>query len=136
MKNVNILFVIIIGLCLSLSYGCKKKSTSTNYPGPSPEVTTLNVTNITSTSATCYGYVLMREGQIQARGIRYSRGETPCTNGYVSEYANLYQDGDIQRDLTGLTPKTTYYFVAFASYINYQGVYLVVCGTVKSFTTL
>lgn len=135
MKNVTIIFLLITGLCLSISYGCKKKETTNVYPGPAPEVTTLEATNITSTSATCYGYVLMREGQIQQRGIKYSIGNTPCSNGYSLAHANFYQDGDINLNLTGLTPKTTYYYVAWASYNNYQGVLSVVCGEVKSFTT-
>lgn len=135
MKKVTILFLLIIGLCLSLSYGCKKETTGAVYPGPAPEVTTREATNITSTSATCYGYVLMREGQIDQRGIRYSIGNTPCSNGYSLAHANFGQDGDINLNLTGLKPKTTYYYVAWASYKNYQGVLSEVCGKVKSFIT-
>ncbi len=139
MKNVNILFVIFIGLCLSLSYGCKKKTTTTNYPGLVPTVTTFDATGITSTSATCNGDVIgdsAGEIYIIESGIDISKQRTPWPNGYRYPCpGNDYGAGSITIVVTRLTPNTTYYFAAYSHYSNSQGGGTVY-GTVKSFTTL
>lgn len=109
------------------SYG-EQKTFSTEITLPS--VSTLNVSNITATSATCGGNVISDGGSaITARGICWSTSQNPTINNtYTTDGTGT---GSFTSSITGLTPGTTYYVKAYAT--NSIGIEY---GEQKSFTTL
>ena len=79
-----------------------------------PIVLTLNVSNVTSTTATCNGNVTSTGGTtVTARGFCWSTSSFPTTN---NNHTNNGQGaGNYTSDLTGLTPGTIYYVRAYAT---------------------
>ena len=99
---------------------------SANLP---PTVTTNEVTNITSTSATCGGNVISNGGaNVTARGVCWSTSQAPTVND--SHTSNNSGMGSFTSSITGLTANTTYYVRAYAT--NSAGT---VYGEQRSFTT-
>lgn len=94
-------------------------------------VTTSNVTDITPTSATCGGEVLVSSGNtfpVLERGVCWSTNHNPNISGdHTSDGSGA---GTFTSSITGLNVNTTYYVRAYA--INQQGTYY---GEEKSFTT-
>ena len=94
-----------------------------------PTVTTLQVTNITQTTALGGGNVTDDGGaSISARGICWSTNHNPTLSD--SHAANGTGTGNYLVSMTDLTPNTTYYVRAYA--INSAGT---AYGNEKSFTT-
>ncbi|MDD3944997.1 MAG: FISUMP domain-containing protein [Bacteroidales bacterium] len=95
-----------------------------------PTVTTGNVTNISTTTATC-SYNVTADGgaTVSARGVCWSTTEEPDTEDSKTEDGE--GTGDFTSILTGLAPDTTYYVRAYAT--NAKGTDY---GEQKSFTTL
>ena len=94
-----------------------------------PTLTTNNVTNISTTSATCGGNVTSDGGAtVTARGVCWSTSQNPTVNN--SHTTNGSGTGSFTSSITSLTPNTTYYVRAYAT--NSAGTSY---GTQKSFTT-
>ena len=94
-----------------------------------PEIHTLEVTNITNTSATCGGNVTGTGGtDVIAQGVCWSTSPNPT----VSDNHTNDPGMDIfTSHITGLTPSTTYYVRAYAT--NSAGT---AYGEQRTFTTL
>lgn len=111
------------------AYG-EQKSFTTGSNVSSPTVTTNNVTNITTTSATCGGNVTSAgNGTVSARGVCWSTSQNPTISN--SHTTNGTGTGTFTSSLTGLTPNTVYYIRAYAT--NEAGT---AYGSQKTFTTL
>ena len=115
---------------------CSEDATVTVDPPAVPfaTVTTGNVTNITSSSATCGGNVTSAGGApVTARGVCWSTSPNPTVNGsYTTDGSGT---GTFTSSITGLTPNTTYYVRAYATNsggTNYgeQRVFTTACNTV------
>ncbi|MBR6775667.1 MAG: DUF1566 domain-containing protein [Bacteroidales bacterium] len=95
-----------------------------------PTVTTNDVTNITSSSATCGGNVTFDGGfDITARGVCWSTNPNPTINDNKTSDGN--GTGSFTSSITGLTANITYYVRAYAT--NEKGTSY---GEQRSFTTL
>ena len=79
-----------------------------------PTVTTANVTNIATTSATCGGNVTADGGaSVTYRGVCWSTSPNPTISG--SHTTNGSGTGNFSSSITGLNPNTTYYVRAYAT---------------------
>jgi len=83
-----------------------------------PNVTTMEVTNITRTTATSGGIITSDGGlPVKTRGICWSISPNPTTiNDHIENGSGI---GEFEINLSGLTPNTPYYVRAYA--INSQG---------------
>jgi uncharacterized protein (TIGR02145 family) len=124
MKNFLKILAIV---CLSIGFfnivqSCRKKSTM-------PELTTLNVSGITQTSAVFGGNVTNDGGsEVTDRGVCWGTTQNPTlASGCTTEGAGI---GTFTINITGLIPNTTYYVRAFAT--NSEGTSY---GNEVSFTT-
>jgi len=120
-------FIIIFLIPFFLSSGCGKNPTGTI--GDIPEVITSNVSQITDKKARCAGFITSDGGlTITANGICWSTNLNPTlANNTTNENIG---DTWFQSDITGLTPKTTYYVKAYATNSAGTGY-----GSTLSFTT-
>ena len=115
-------------------YGCSDTASITVTVTPPvitlPTVITSSVTDVTSTTATCGGFV-MNDGNatVTARGVCWSTTNNPTIND--SHTTNGTGTGFFTSSITGLTPNTTYYARAYAT--NSLGT---AYGNEVSFTTL
>ena len=84
-----------------------------------PSVSTVEVIDVTSTSATCTGNVTSDGGlALTGRGVCWSRNHNPTTDGSHADAAEA-ELGAFQVAMTDLTPNKTYYARAYA--INEKG---------------
>jgi len=123
----KIVLLLITGLLL---YSC----TPQENPDPNktkPTVTTGQITGITTTTATCSDNNVTADGgaAVTARGVCWSTTQNPTTTN--SKTSNGTGVGAYSSNLTGLSPKTTYYVRAYAT--NSKGT---AYGEQKTFTTL
>jgi len=82
-----------------------------------PSVTTGDVTDITTTTATCGGNVTADGGAaVTARGVCWSTTQNPTTAN--SKTTNGTGLGTYTSNITGLSPNTTYYVRAYATNAN------------------
>jgi uncharacterized protein (TIGR02145 family) len=95
-----------------------------------PKVTTGDITNIQTTTASCSGEVT-KDGNaaVTARGICWSTSQNPTIEN--SKTSNGTGTGTFTGDLTGLAANTSYYVRAYAT--NSEGT---AYGVEKAFTTL
>jgi uncharacterized protein (TIGR02145 family) len=95
-----------------------------------PSAATEDVTNITTTTATCLGNVTSDGGSsVTARGVCWSTSDNPTTsNTKTTDGTGI---GAYSSNLTGLSQNTTYYFKAYAT--NSKGT---AYGEQRTFTTL
>jgi len=94
-----------------------------------PTVTTYDVSNISSNSATSGGNVTSNGGaNVTARGVCWSTSPDPTVSD--SHTSDGIGTGNFASDMTNLTPNTTYYVRAFATNSVGTGY-----GEEKSFTT-
>ncbi|MCK4344762.1 MAG: hypothetical protein KAX05_05690 [Bacteroidales bacterium] len=94
-----------------------------------PTVTTNNITNFTSTSATVGGNVTASGGAtVTERGVYWGTSQNPESTGAKRQIGS--GTGSFSTTLSGLNPNTTYYIKAYA--INSQGK---AYGTQVSFKT-
>jgi uncharacterized protein (TIGR02145 family) len=97
---------------LGTGYG-NVQSFTTPSPQP-PTVTTIAVSNITSTSAQSGGNVMSDGGAaVTARGVCWSTGSTPTIAD--SKTSDGSGTGSFTSSITGLSPNTTYYVRAYAT---------------------
>jgi uncharacterized protein (TIGR02145 family) len=95
-----------------------------------PQVTTINVTSITSTDAICNGDVTDDGGStVTARGVCWSTSATPTIADSIT--INGTGTGAFNGNITGLMANTTYYVRTYAT--NSEGT---AYGNELSFTTL
>ena len=94
-----------------------------------PAITTLPVTDITSTTATCGGNITSNGGtEITARGVCWSLSQYPTiADAHTTDGTDT---GSFTSNLTGLTPNTSYFVRAYAT--NSEGT---AYGTQWTFTT-
>lgn len=110
------------------SYGSQKTFT-TAHTITLPTITTFDVYNISSTSATSGGNVTSEGyGTVSSRGVCWSTNQNPSISDYHSNDGNGI--GTFTSNITGLTGNTTYYVRAFAT--NEAGT---AYGEQKTFTT-
>lgn len=101
----------------STSFGAEVSFTTLGISKPS--LTTQSVTNITRTTATSGGVVTSDGGAaVFERGICWSTSHNPDVSG--SHLTSGQGEGSFTIQMTGLTPNTTYYVMAYA--INSVGV--------------
>jgi len=116
-------------------YGCSgTKSTTVTVNPIRPTVTTNEITDINTTTATSGGNVTSNGGaNVTARGICWSTSQNPTVSGnHTSEGTGT---GEFTSTMTGLTPNTTYYVRAYATNSigpNYgeQKTFTTTCNTV------
>ena len=95
-----------------------------------PQITTANVTSITTNTAVCGGNVISDGGgTVTARGVCWSTSPNPTISN--SKTTDGTGTGSFTSNITGLTANTTYYVRAYAT--NEYGTGY---GEEKSFTTL
>ena len=118
------IYMLVIGLLLVFSYGCKKDETKNI-----PVLTTVEVTDITPTSAKSGGNISSDGGLIvNARGVCWGKNQELTiadnkTNDGVA--AGIYAS-----EISGLEPLTTYFVRAYATNNDGTGY-----GSIMSFTT-
>ena len=133
-RYIKQLSIGLLALCLGVLFSqCEDDDPmfwgSTAPSAFAPTVTTDNVTNVTSSSATCGGYVSGDGGDnVTARGVCWSTSQNPTTSN--SHTSNGSGTGSFSSSITGLSSGTTYYVRAYAT--NSQGTSY---GEQKSFTT-
>jgi len=119
---------LIMGILLLLTISCKKEDNS-NSAGPLPVLTTVVVTNITNTTASCGGNITSDGGTtVTARGVCWSTSQTPTV--VNSKTTDGTGKGSFTSNISGLTASTTYYVRAYAT--NSAGT---VYGSAIAFTT-
>lgn len=110
------LFVVILLVVLCTEFGCEEGTESS--PVGIPSLTTTEITNITSSSATCGGNITYDGGAaVISRGVCWSTNSNPTTADNAT--TNGSGTGSFASTITGLTPNTTYYVCAYA--INSAG---------------
>ena len=98
------------------SHGCTGNATVTVTVTPVSlaSVTTANVTNVTTSAATCGGTVTSDAcSPVTARGVCWSTSHNPTVTG--SHTTNGTGTGTFTSNLSGLTENTTYYVRAYAT---------------------
>jgi hypothetical protein len=76
-------------------------------------VSTLNASNITTTSASCGGTIFISTSDVTDYGVCWATTQTPTiTNSKTTDGTGL---GNFISNITGLTPGTTYYVRAYAT---------------------
>lgn len=99
--------LIVVLLLLALAYSC-------NNDPDIPILSTAPLSNPTLTSATTGGNIIDEGGSsVTARGICWSKGETPTINSSKTTDGNGL--GSFVSHITGLTPFTVYYARAYAT---------------------
>ena len=110
------------------AYG-EQRTFTTNAQQGMPSVTTADVIDITTTTATCGGNVTSDGGSsVTARGVCWSTSQNPTTSN--SKTTNGTGVGSYTSNITGLSPNTTYYVRAYAT--NSEGT---AYGEQKTFST-
>jgi len=96
------------------SYG-EQKTFTTNEEHTTPTVTTGDLANITTTTATCSDNNVTADGgaSVTARGVCWSTSENPTTSN--SKTTDGAGTGAFTSNLTSLSPNTTYYIRAYAT---------------------
>lgn len=99
---------------VGIAYGNQVEFTT--KPGLSPEVTTLDIANITSTTAKGGGTVVTQgDAPVTARGVCWSTSPDPTTNdSHTNDGEGI---GSFVSHLTELIPESTYYVRAYATNI-------------------
>ncbi len=115
------IFLLFLGLLVS----CKPQE----KPKTIPKVTTGDIAEITTTTATCTSKVTADGGaQVTARGVCWNTSEEPTlTDAKTEDGTGL---GEYASNITSLTPNTTYYVRAYAT--NSEGT---AYGEQRSFNT-
>lgn len=127
------LFYTLFALLLFISVSCNKPDEPNNGGGNNEvtvTVTTIEPSEITSTTVVCGAEVTVSEGTtLTELGVCWSTDATPTLA--VSHLSTENSDGHFTCTVEGLEPETKYYVCAYA--ICEQECYY---GEIKSFTTL
>ncbi len=96
---------------MGTAYGTQRTFTT---PANLPTVTTGEISNVTTTSATCGGNVTSNGGvPITARGLCWSTSQNPTVSG--NHTTNGSGTGTFTGNITGLTANTVYFVRAYAT---------------------
>ncbi|RPH33344.1 MAG: hypothetical protein EHM93_05180 [Bacteroidales bacterium] len=130
-KNSILIFpLMVIGLVLIIANGCKKDENNQVNSVQIPVLTTVTISNIMQTTASCGGNITSDGGStVTARGVCWSTGQTPTITD--SKTIDGIGTGSFTSAITSLTANTTYYVRAYATNSAGTGY-----GTIISFTTL
>lgn len=125
-KSLIFLTIFTIAIFLFLSYEKNPTESTANVP----EVTTYEVSEITSTTSQCGGTITSDGGAtVTARGVCWSIIQPPTVAD--DKTTDGTGEGSFTSNITGLTSSTTYYVRAYATNIVGTGY-----GSTMSFTTL
>ncbi len=107
-KTVLILFTVVFAIT-----SCNKDDDPVDNTTV-PTLTTLDITNITPTSATSGGDITATGGaDITAKGVCWSTSPEPTTLDFATDQGN--NPSNYTSNITGLTASTTYYVRAYAT---------------------
>jgi uncharacterized protein (TIGR02145 family) len=123
--------IILISAAISLFAIISCSSDKSSEPSSRvPDVTTANITAITSTSAQCGGTITSDGGEaVTAYGVCWSVNLSPTVND--NKTSDSLDSGNFVSSITGLTAGTKYYIRAYATNSGGCGY-----GEIDSFTTL
>jgi len=114
----------------SLNYGIQSEFTTLELT--SPQVNTMDVSNISLTSVQCGGDVISDgDGIILERGVCWNSAGSPTLINCINKTQDGTGSGSFVSQVPGLTRGTTYYLTAYATNEKDTGY-----GEVKTFTTL
>lgn len=126
MKNYQNKAIVFVSLLVAMMSSCEKENSKVILD---PNVTTIDVSKITDTSAICGGLIVDDGGgSISAKGICWGTTTSPTID--VNKTTEGTDTNSFTSTIPNLQPNTTYYFRAYAS--NSKGT---AYGTEKSFTT-
>lgn len=129
MKKVSIFKIMAVLITATLFIGaCTKENEDVRLD---PTLSTSQVMDVTSNSATVFGFVVAEGGGFTEKGVCYSVEPTPTTDNNKIVYAGDKSLAAYPVELTGLNFATKYYVRAYA--INASGT---MYGEEFSFTTL
>ena len=103
----------IFVLCF-IFFSCEKKDLKWNLDKVFPDMTTSNVSDVTSSSSTAGGYITSDGGSsITQRGVCWSTNPgATLLDSYTNDGIGI---GPFSSSLSGLTSNTTYYYRAYAT---------------------
>jgi len=128
MKKLSLLRTIIVfAVVASLFAACKKESADVRL---NPQLSTSQVYNISSDSATVIGFVVAEGEGFSERGICYDKAPAPTTNKSKVIYTGDSPTATFTVTLGGLDYATKYYARSYAIYDNWT-----FYGEVLTFTT-
>jgi len=104
-------FLALAAACSACLAGCRKDDT-----GQQPSLTTLEVSQITTTTASCGGFISDEgSGAVTARGVVWGTAENPDTGSSLGMTNEGAGPGQFESQITGLSPGTGYYVRAYAT---------------------
>ncbi|NLA49735.1 MAG: hypothetical protein GX876_09770 [Bacteroidales bacterium] len=107
-KIINLMLALFVILMIVIAHGCKKK-------GDLPEVTTLEVTDITNNSAKSGGNIISDGGcEIIDKGVCWNTIGNPTVDADPKASSGK-GSGNFTSNLTGLQSGTTYYLRSYAT---------------------
>jgi uncharacterized protein (TIGR02145 family) len=125
-----ILIMLGFGLFTTINTGCNKSSDNKDGSVTLPILTTSDVTNINSTTASCGGDITSDGGgTITARGVCWNTSGNPTIAD--NKTSDGTGSGSFSSNLTGLIPATPYFARAYATNSAGTGY-----GNASTFTTL
>lgn len=114
MRRTNYIAIPLVIFVLLVLFSCKKDELKFDESYVSEAVVTSNVTNITTTTATCGGNVVSDGGlDVTARGVCWSTSQNPTLSD--SHTTDDTGTGEFQSSLSALNAYTTYYVRAYAT---------------------
>lgn len=134
MKKQNIIWIctiVTMGMFIMFTSGCKKDPvTTTTTTGQNIVISTNPVTNISSSSVTCGGFISSDGGNtIIQRGVCWSKNNVnPTVNDSLTDDGTMA--GNFVSQITNLNSNTTYHVRAYA--VNSKGT---AYGSTVTFTT-
>jgi len=110
-KIIYLPVILCIGVILAISIGCEKEEEIVL-----PTITTAEVTDITSTTATSGGNVTDDgNGDITSRGLVWATSTNPTAEDNDGKTIEIPGTGKYTSEITGLTRNTIYYVRAYAT---------------------
>jgi uncharacterized protein (TIGR02145 family) len=110
-KNKYKIIPFVLGICLLIVSGCKKEDEATK-----PLVSTLQVTDITFTTATCGGNISSDGGDaVTARGVVWGTAENPTIDNCTGLTTDGEGTGNFTSLITELAPGNLFHVKAYAT---------------------
>lgn len=128
-QNFSIFPLLVMGVFLLFASSCEKDDDNNNGQQNAPVLSTTEVTEITTNTATSGGNITDDGGAtVTARGVCWSTNENPTIDDNKTEDGT--GAGSFTSSVTDLEPNTTYYLRAYATNSAGTGY-----GSAMSFTT-